>query len=139
MTLHIHYSYQCPACGAHYIPYNEDVLCPKCGTKNNETYDYISEAVASLQFNLHSYGKYTPLAWFSGSLCDHILLLLFPIFDNYNKDSGKQSFSEMSGKWLEAMQWADQQYLCAHVHEIAVKIYDKLQEQDKEKYCRNIS
>ncbi|RMF94709.1 MAG: TFIIB-type zinc ribbon-containing protein [Candidatus Schekmanbacteria bacterium] len=127
MTLHIHYTYQCPNCDAYYIPYSKDILCPKCGSKSEEIFDYITEALNSMHFNLEAYGKFTPPAWYVGSLGDHILSLLFPIFDHYENHPNGKSFELVSKNILESMNWADQLYLLPHVHQIALEIYGKLQ------------
>src|SRR5262245_55607438 len=92
MTMHVVYSHECGACGAYYIPYDIDVPCPKCGIIERARFDYIPQAVASMQVNKESGGAYTPGAWWVGSLGDHILSLLFGLFDAYEAQRGQVAF-----------------------------------------------
>jgi hypothetical protein len=80
MTVHDNYTHQCPKCEAYYIPY-DDVPCPRCGLVETERYDFIPIALASVRWNIEMYGFYVPGAWFVGGLGDHLLLILFHIFE----------------------------------------------------------
>jgi hypothetical protein len=120
MTLHVVYTHQCSACQAFYIPY-ESVPCPRCGAVEEERFDYIPQAAASLQFNKQG-GSYTPPAWWVGSLGDHILSLLFRLFDAYDQSGTAQSFADFVAEQLGQMQWGDQEYLRDHVRGIAVRV-----------------
>lgn len=124
MTLHITYSHQCPACEAFYIPYDDRVPCPKCGLVEEERFDYISQAAASLRFNKAG-GEYTPAAWWVGSLADHILSVLFPLFDA--RDEGNPpDFRAFASEQLGRMEWGDQPYLKDHILGIAVRLHETL-------------
>jgi hypothetical protein len=121
MTLHVVYNHQCASCQAFYIPY-DGVPCPRCGVVVEERFDYIPEAAASMRFNKDSGGSYTPGAWWVGSLGDHILSLLFGLFDAYDAHEGDQSFEEFATEYLGRMQWGDQEYLRDHVRGIALRV-----------------
>ena len=127
MTLHIQYNHQCPSCEAYYIPYDSDVPCPQCGLLEKERFDFIPQAAESLLFNKNAYGSYIPLAWYKGSLGDHILYLLFRLFAGYEKQPPSTDFNEFASEVLSDMQWADQQYLCGHVQGIALRIHQDMQ------------
>ena len=126
MTLHIHYEHQCPNCAAYYVPYDEDVPCPCCGLVEEERFDFVPQAAASAHFNLETQGSYIPTAWWVGSLGDHILHLLFPLLERNRTESTGQAFSDMARKALNQMNWGDQPYLCEHIHEIAVRVFEEL-------------
>lgn len=125
MTLHIYYSHECPKCGAPYIPYDRDVPCPRCGLVEKERYDYIPEAADSLAFNLANYGSYSPLVWAVLSFGDHVLWLLFGVFERYSR-SNWENFGPFAGRVLSKMKWGDQSYLEKHVLGIAVRVHEEL-------------
>ncbi len=125
MTLHIAYGHQCDGCGAYYIPYDQ-VPCPRCGLIEEERFDYIPQAIASLRFNKEGCGTYTPPAWWVGTLGDHILRLLFGVFDSFEGEADSRDFEEFLADRLAQMDWGDQPYLRDHVRDIAVRIHLEL-------------
>ena len=131
MTLHVVYSYNCPQCDAHYIPYAADVVCPRCGSPSTETFDYIPQAAQSIAYNLGRYGTYIPPAWWVGSLGDHILHTLFPVFETFRLQT-MTDFSAFAATYLSGLNWGDQLYLRDHVITIAVLVHDEMQRQSKD-------
>jgi hypothetical protein len=121
MTLHVVYTHQCASCEAYYIPYDQ-VPCPRCGTVEEERFDYIPQAVDSMQYNKEGGGHYTPGAWWVGSLGDHILSVLFGLFDGYDSSGTTQSFHDYLVEQLGALQWGDQEYLRDHIRDIALRV-----------------
>lgn len=61
MTMHVVYDHECPACEALYIPYDEDVPCPRCG---------IVEEVARLVDRRGDHGEHRDEA-----LPEHVVLV----------------------------------------------------------------
>ena len=127
MTLHVQYDHQCPTCEAFYIPYDDQIPCPKCGLIESERFDYIEQAADSMRFNKAD-GTYTPGGWYVGSLGDHILKILFPLFDAY-EDNDSGDFQMFAANWLGEMKWGDQHYLEKHILGIAVRLHETLQSQ----------
>lgn len=126
MTLHINYDHKCPKCDAYYIPYDKDVPCPRCGLVEEERFDYIPKAARSLIFNLDNYGSYAPQAWWVSSLADHVLLILFPVFEQFRK-SNRKDFDSFAAEILSRNNWDGQGYLEDHIREIAVRINDDIE------------
>lgn len=126
MTMHVVYSHECPSCKAYYIPYDADVACPKCGLVEAERFDYIPQAAASMQVNKQHGGTYTPGAWWVGSLGDHILRLLFGLFDSYDEVKGEAGFEQYLDQRLAQMEWGDQEYMRAHLRGIALRVSEEL-------------
>jgi hypothetical protein len=126
------YTHQCPQCAAFYIPYDQDVPCPKCGQVEEERFDYIPQAVASMQFNKKSGRSYTPGAWWVGSLGDHILSILFGLFDGLPAGTDTAELDSYLAERLGRVQWGDQEYLRDHVHAIALRIGEELQGDEDE-------
>lgn len=126
MTLHVVYNHECPDCGAYYIPYGEDVACPRCGLVEEERFDYIPQAAESVRFNLETYGSYVPPAWWVGSLGDHILLILFHLFETYRKEKENRPFGDFATAMLDQMAWGEQEYLKGHVCAIAMEVHETL-------------
>jgi len=124
MTLHIHYDHECPKCEAFYIPYDDRIPCPNCGLIESERIDYIEQATNSMQFNKAD-GRYTPGAWYVGSLGDHVLNLLFPLFDAYDEEK-PDDFEAFAASFLGQMGWDDQLYLEKHILGIAVRLNETL-------------
>jgi hypothetical protein len=125
--MHVVYSHECETCKAYYIPYDTDVPCPRCGKVEIERFDYIPQAAASMRVNKSSSGTYTPGAWWVGSLGDHILMLLFGIFDAYEaQQQGGAPFEQFLEQRLAQMQWGDQAYLGAHLRGIALRVRQEL-------------
>jgi hypothetical protein len=128
MTLHITYDHQCPKCQVFYIPYDDQVPCPNCGLIELERIDYIEQAADSMRFNKVD-GSYTPGAWYVGSLGDHILMLLFPLFDAYEEEH-PDDFQVFATDRIGKMDWGDQLYLKDHVFGIAVRLHETLKLDD---------
>ena len=130
MSHHIRYDHQCPNCEALYIPYNQDIPCPRCGLIENERFDFIAQAATSSRHNFRQYGAgiYTPMAWFAGSFADHILLFLFQILDAHHEDEQRRPFPEVAREAVRSMSWGETPYLEEHVYQIACHVYDHLQQ-----------
>jgi hypothetical protein len=126
MTMHVVYTHECGTCKAYYIPYDSDVPCPRCGAVEQERFDYIPQAVTSMQVNKTSGGTYTPGAWWVGSLGDHILSVLFGLFDRYESQQGQMPFELFIENALEGMTWGDQDYLRPHFRGIALRVREGL-------------
>ena len=125
MTWHVVYSHECGRCDAYYIPYDTDVPCPRCGLVEAERFDYIPQAAGSMRVN-RGLGSYMPGAWWVGSLGDHILLLLFKVFDGYEAQAGELAFEPYLDDALQRIQWEDQGYMQSHLRGIALRIRDEL-------------
>jgi hypothetical protein len=125
MTIHINNSHKCPSCDAFYIPYDEDVPCPKCGKIEKENFDFFMPlALESLMFNKKQ-GSFIPPMWYVSSFGDHVLHLLFPIFEAYGaKKPG--NFRRFAAKRLSKLDWGKQKYLEKHLLEIAVRLEKKI-------------
>jgi hypothetical protein len=126
MTLHVTYTHQCGECQAFYIPYDRDVPCPRCGQVEEERFDFIPQAAASMRYNKEWGGSYTPGAWFVGSLGDHLLHLLFGIFDDYVQQPENTDFEQYLAQTLDRLSWGDQDYMRSHVQAIAVRLRQEL-------------
>jgi hypothetical protein len=126
VTMHVVYSHECPNCKAYYIPYDADVPCPRCGQLEEERFDYIPEAAASMQVNKMNGGSYTPGAWWVGSLGDHILMLLFGLFDAYEAQQGQAGFEQFLDQQFAQTQWGDQEYMRDHLRGIALRVRQEL-------------
>lgn len=128
MTLHVDYDHQCARCNALYIPYDTTITCPKCNLLEQERFDFIPEALGSLRFNKATTGSYLPQAWYVGSLGDHILLVLFGLFDEF-EDSSAEDVNVFAREYLEVKTWGDQAYLKGHVYGIVLRLYEEIKNQ----------
>ena len=121
MTLHVFYDHQCPECGFWYIPYDDSVACPKCGLVEEERFDFIPRAAESLQFNLESTGSYVPCAWYTGSLGDHSLSVLFGLFDEFVEEE-ETDFRAFIENILSEPIEGDEKHFRDHICSIALRI-----------------
>lgn len=124
MTVHASYTHQCPACEAFYIPF-DDVPCPRCGLVEKERDDFIPLAVTSVRWNIEMYGSYVPGAWFIGGLGDHLLLIVFRIFERW-REHPEFGFADAVERELSPRDWGDQAYLKNHVAMLAQRIYEEM-------------
>ena len=127
MTIHCIYDHQCPECEVHYIPYDKDVPCPKCGMIEEKRYDFISRAAGSALFNLKEYESFVPFMWYTGGLGDHILSLIFGILEAHCRDLSGKSFQVFAREWVDCGDWGDQLYLREHVFGIACRVFDQIE------------
>lgn len=124
MTVHASYTHHCPACAAFYIPF-DSVPCPRCGLLEKERDDFIPLAVTSVRWNMEMYGSYVPGAWFVGGLGDHLLLILFHIFERWKEKPGA-GFQSAIDEELSPGDWGDQLYLKDHVALMAQRVYEEM-------------
>jgi len=110
-----------------YIPYDKDILCPKCGILEDERFDFIPKAVESLKFN-KAEGSYEPAMWWVGSFGDHILQILFPILEGF-EDQKSDDFREFVSSYLTKVEWEDLEYMQSYMLEIAIRIHNELLQQ----------
>ncbi len=132
MTLHSHgnwYStYQCSVCAAFYIPFAKEIHCPKCGKNEGKACDFIEVAGSSLHYNLAQYGSYVPDGWYIGCYSDHVLDLLFTLFQAFRvaNPDGK-SFEPFAHAWIQGVDFSEQDYARAHVLHIALEVNKQMQ------------
>ena len=133
MTIHSFYTHNCIKCDAFYIPYEENLPCPKCGNIVKESVDFIELAADSALFNLHTVNSYMPGGWMMNSFGDRVLLTLFQILDAYTVNIDKMDFRVFAKDEILKINFGDQQYLVKHIYAISVLVYNKIQELNKSK------
>jgi len=104
MSYHVTYNHECPKCGAYYIPFDQAVPCPKCGEVESKRFDFIPEAATSANMNLIYGGRYVPVAWWVGSLGDHILTIIFGLLDEHREDTARRAFPVIAVEALARME-----------------------------------
>lgn len=125
MTYHISYNHQCPQCQAFYIPYDDDVPCPRCGLVESQRFDFIRQAAISLSINKKN-GSYAPKAWWVGSFSDQILFRLFMLFNAYEKRN-PPDFPAFAASEMAKVNWGEHPYLKDHFIGIAVRVHELVQ------------
>lgn len=132
MTYHIAYDHQCQSCGADFIPYEEHLPCPKCGTAAATWLHYPRQAAESLNVNLASKGSYMPGAFWVGSLGDRVLYLLFQIFERWRHKEPQADFSAHLQEELPKIGFEpSHEYLREHLGTIALRAFDELEKLPK--------
>jgi len=127
MTLHFHKpNYECPNCGAIFLPYKRDTKCPKCevAISDNDTEKYlnsIEDIAGSMRIHKRLYGKFTPGAWLTSNIMDHVQGIIFQIFDAMEEKKPKNQ-EQYLADLLDQIGWGDQEYSKAHIKNIAIEI-----------------
>jgi predicted nucleic acid-binding Zn-ribbon protein len=130
MSYHVTYNHECLKCGAYYIPFDQAVPCPKCGAVESERFDFIPEAATSANINLIDRGRYVPIAWWVGSLGDHVLGIIFGLLDKHREDTARSAFPVIAAEALARMDWGNQLYLRDHILAIACRVRDHLDREE---------
>jgi predicted nucleic acid-binding Zn-ribbon protein len=130
MSYHVTYNHKCPKCGAYYIPFDQAVPCPKCGEVESERFDFIPEAATSANINLIRGRRYVPVAWWVGSLGDHILRIIFGLLDEHRAHTARRAFPVIAAEALARMEWGNQLYFRDHIHAIACRVRDHLDREE---------
>lgn len=125
MTIHISYNHSCSGCEAVYIPYDQDVVCPKCGLREEERFDFVTEAVKSLNYNLTHGGNYAPKAWATTSHADHFMAALFGIFVSVPR-VGIAGFPGLAREYVNGVIWGDHSYLKEYFYNLSLRVYSAL-------------
>jgi hypothetical protein len=130
MSLHIAYDYQCPVCGVNFIPYKEGgMVCPQCGAKTDEYFNFIDRAIASIKYHLEYYGKIHPGAWLVSSFADAILEDIFEILEIFKASPNITDFNSFAKTVLEQRIPEHEKYLRQHIFDMTVIIKGKLEKE----------
>ena len=88
MTIKSQSNYICPDCGLEWLPYTEELHCPRCGRVVSafEVAPILSETLESAQFNKRLYGKIALEFWIPHRLGDHYLEWAFAALDAAEKN-----------------------------------------------------
>lgn len=81
--------YPCKQCSTLFIPYQEGVSCPKCGTveqSDGYAYDFVDQVINSMKVHKIQFGMYLPGAWFISNESDRLQSMVFDIFDQLEHD-----------------------------------------------------
>ncbi len=128
MTLHIHYNHACANCGAEYIPYNEEVACPRCGQVEEERFrDFAAQAAGSAVRNLRRGRKYVPPVWSTFSLADSLLYFLFELFEAHRTCKEDTSFEAFTADFVDRADFSQAEYLRAYMAPLACRVHEEVE------------
>lgn len=125
MTMHIHYDHQCPQCGTDYVPYGEDVPCPKCGLIEPERFDFLAPAADSALVNVRERGVFMPGAWYVGGVADNLLRYIFQALD-FHRDTNGTSFTESARCFFGRMDFGDMEFMRPYLIRLSTDVFDKI-------------
>ncbi len=130
MSLHIAYDYQCSVCGANFIPYKkEGNVCPKCGAKTMDYFNFIDRAVESIKYHVQYYGKIHPGAWLVSSFADAILEDIFEVLEVFKMSLNIKDFESFAKTVLEQRIPENEEYLREHIFNMIMEIKARLEEE----------
>jgi len=139
MTIHIRKpDFKCSGCRTAFIPYKKEIKCPKCGKEIerdiNEYLDFIKMIAGSMKTHKKQYGRYSPGAWYIGSMSDHIQSFIFKIFDSMENDSEKNKEKEYLSSFIDKIKWEEEQsnqkYFKDYIKEITFEVLDVYKKED---------
>lgn len=118
--------YQCRQCQTFFIPFNEDIQCPRCMVRATEDAieehaRFILDLVLVMQLNKARKGVFIPDEWPIGLLVNSVQLLMFEMFDalEQEKPKNKKKFFEKNIKSM-ALEGGDE--FDAHLLDIALAV-----------------
>jgi hypothetical protein len=123
----IHLNYQgttCSECGAEFIAYSDNCVCPKCGARAAESFGFVEATIATMKDHKQLYGNYFPAAWFSGSAADLVQGMVFEIFDNLEAEKPKDAPDFISRQLADIEFEEGMEHLAAQVRQIALEVYE---------------
>lgn len=82
LTLHLETEYFCENCGSFYIPYEENIDCPKCSVKSNIVLKgFYNDIYRSCLINIKQYKSFVPPSFAIMHQSDSIQYLIFNILN----------------------------------------------------------
>lgn len=133
MTFHIKkLDYPCSACGAVFVPFRRGTPCPKCEAPSGEVpeyHDFIEKLAASMRAQKYSSGHFTPDAWYTGSLAEHVQLDCFRTFDALEEE---QPANERN--WLINLieeETSKEYYLKNNIRDILLAVYEIYKDENR--------
>lgn len=125
MTLHVYCNYKCSKCNAFYIPYEEQLPCPRCGNISDKSIDFIYQAVESVNYNLKRYGSYVPPAWGADNYGDYVMRLIFNVLQSYYYSKETISFEEYTRNYFDKLKW-EEPFVKNHMYDVICRVNEKL-------------
>jgi len=136
MTLHLYMHHQCSEeeCNCIYIPYNESIVCPKCGSKPDidEYPEFIEGCCESLLFNINDIGSFMPICWATIDMSDTLQMFLFHTLrlwtkgmEDHEPQTRTKAFEEFLDEILENVDYNNSGYMLKYLREFTLTIYDE--------------
>lgn len=133
MTYHIKSKdYQCKNCDAVFIPFHNDIVCPKCKTPatGGEAFDYIERICSSMRVHKRQFGQFMPSAWYTNnSLTENIQELCFRLYDELEEEKPNNEQKSLTDK-IASLDLGEK-YLNTHLKDIALAIYPIYKKENK--------
>lgn len=144
MTIHHNKpNYECPRCTSVFLPYKKGIQCPNCGMaiEDADTEEYLGTVdlvAGSMKIHKSMYGRYTPGAWYTGNIMDHVQGIIYQIFDAMETTKPENEEQYLADLLENKFGWGEQQYLCGHIKGIAIEVHKlyKDREFSKIKYSK---
>ena len=134
MTLHLSMEYICSKCEAKYIPYNETIVCPKCGNKEDlEKYPKLVEGICdSFVFNIKSTKRFDN-CWVTFDISDMIQSIFFYIFntwaldkmENYEPENRTEEFKKHLEEVIDKIDFHEDTYIKDYLKKLGMEVYEE--------------
>jgi hypothetical protein len=131
MTIHMKCNHECPKCQTLYIPYDEDIPCPKCGGVEKERFNFVALASRSALDNLEWQGRYIPAAWAYNSDGDYVLYMIFIMLELHRKNGDGSGFVSIAREFIDNSEgpewiWKDKEYDREFIFKLACRVYEEM-------------
>jgi DNA-directed RNA polymerase subunit RPC12/RpoP len=134
MSYHIRLKeYHCPKCQAEYIPFAEDVKCPKCDFLDRGTSEYwgfVDQIINSMKAHKIEYGRYVPPGWHMGSASESMQYVCMDVFDDMERSGWIPNIMRLHE--MLRHEWPEHQ--SKNVMGLVLAVYEKY---GKDKWFRN--
>lgn len=134
MTLHLYMNHKCSECETLYIPYNNEIACPKCGDKPEmEDYpEFIDGICESFLYNLGQNGSFRPMCWAAMDVSDSLQMFLFGVFDNWKKEMNDhepqertKAFEEFFSRIMDKVDLDGADFMSDYVKNLGLTVYNE--------------
>ncbi len=135
MTLHLYMNHKCSECKTEYIPYNNEITCPKCGYHvEMENYPELIDGICeSFLYNLKAYKSFVPGAWVTLDVSDTLQMFLFSVFEkwflkestNHEPQERTKAFKEFLNDIMEKVDFQKQDYMSNYIRDLALIVYNE--------------
>lgn len=121
MTYHSNVNYECNSCKQPYIPFKEEIACPRCNTTAEETIPIVDEV---LEF-LKNYGFKTPEVWGIFSLGDTYILTAAQAISSMPEQANPREFARNFAKKLTPKHRYLEDHIAGFLEEVLTKVGEK--------------
>lgn len=127
-------NHKCSECETDYIPYSNEIPCPKCGDKvKMKDYPELIDGICeSFLYNINNFESFVPICWAAIDISDSLQMFLFGLFRNWMKEAEDhepqtrtKAFEEFLNKVNKIVDLGDRDYMLDYLKTLAMDVYEE--------------